>query len=92
MLKLGKVTKVKVLFPLLVFVFDFDLFEFSAAILEKGLLRMLCRLLVDVNRCKFWSYLPAKNIPPIVTQNDSLVDSTDIGDDIWRRTGAIRYI
>ena len=37
MLKLGRVTKVKVLFLALVFVFNFDLFEFSAAILEKGL-------------------------------------------------------
>ena len=34
----GKVTKVKVLFLVLVFVFNFDLFKFSAAILEKGLL------------------------------------------------------
>ena len=38
MLKLGKVTEVKVLFLVLVYVFNFDLFEFSAAILEKGLL------------------------------------------------------
>ena len=38
MLKLGRVTKVKVLFLVLVFVFHFDLFKFSAAILEKGLL------------------------------------------------------
>ena len=38
MLKLGRVTKVKVLFLLLVFVLNFDLFKFSAAILEKGLL------------------------------------------------------
>ena len=38
MLKPGKVTKVKVLFLVLVFVFNFDLFKFSAAILEKGLL------------------------------------------------------
>ena len=37
MLKLGRVTKVKVLFLVLVFVFHFDLFKFSAAILEKGL-------------------------------------------------------
>ena len=37
MLKLGRVTKVKVLFLVLVFVSDFDLFKFSAAILEKGL-------------------------------------------------------
>ena len=38
MLKLGRVTKVKVPFLVLVFVFHFDLFKFSAAILEKGLL------------------------------------------------------
>ena len=38
MLKLGRVTKVKVLFLVLVFIFNFDLFKFSAAILEKGLL------------------------------------------------------
>ena len=38
MLKLCRVTKVKVLFLVLVFVFNLDLFKFSAAILEKGLL------------------------------------------------------
>ena len=38
MLKLGRVTKVKVFFLVLVYVFNVDLFEFSAAILEKGLL------------------------------------------------------
>ena len=38
MLKRSRFTKVKVLFLLLVYVFNFDLFEFSAAILEKGLL------------------------------------------------------
>ena len=37
MLKLGRVTKVKMLFLVLVFVFNIDLFKFSAAILEKGL-------------------------------------------------------
>ena len=37
-LKLCRVTKVKVIFLVLVYVFNFDLFEFSAAILEKGLL------------------------------------------------------
>ena len=37
-LKLCKVTKVNVLFLVLVYVFNFNLFEFSAAILEKGLL------------------------------------------------------
>ena len=36
--------------------------------------------------------LTIKNLPLIVIQNDSLVDSTDLGDDIWRRTGGIRYI
>ena len=38
MLKRGRVNKVKVLFLVVVFVFHFDLFKFSAAILEKGLL------------------------------------------------------
>ena len=38
MLKLCRVTKVTVLFLVLVYVFNFNLFEFSAAILEKGLL------------------------------------------------------
>ena len=44
MLKLGRVTKVKVLFLVLVFVFNFDLFKFSAAILEKGLLQVMDEL------------------------------------------------
>ena len=38
MQKLGRVTKVKVLFLVLVNIFNFDLLEFSTAILEKGLL------------------------------------------------------
>ena len=38
MLKLGRVAQCKMLFLVLVFVFNFDLFKFSAAILEKGLL------------------------------------------------------
>ena len=38
MLKHCRVTKLKVFFPVLVYVFNFDLLEFSAAILEKGLL------------------------------------------------------
>ena len=41
MLKLGRVTKVKEFFLVLAYVFNIDrddLFEFSAAILEKGLL------------------------------------------------------
>ena len=38
MLKLYRITKVKVLFLVLVYIFNFKLFEFSFAILEKGLL------------------------------------------------------
>ena len=38
MLKLDRVTKFKMLFLALVFVFSFDVLKFSAAILEKGLL------------------------------------------------------
>ena len=38
MLKLCRVTNVKVLFLVLVYIFYFNVFEFSAAILEKGLL------------------------------------------------------
>ena len=42
MLKLDRVTKVKMLFLVLVFVFNFDVPKFSAAILEKGLFVALC--------------------------------------------------
>ena len=38
-LKLYRAAKVKMLFLVLVYVFNFDLFKFSAAILEKGLLQ-----------------------------------------------------
>ena len=41
MLKLCRVTKVKVRFLVLVYGLNFNLFEFSAAILEKGLLSIL---------------------------------------------------
>ena len=37
MLKLCRVTKVTVFFLLLIYVFNFDILEFSAAVLEKGL-------------------------------------------------------
>ena len=49
MLKLGRFTKVKVLFLVLVFVFNFDLFKFSAAILEKGLFLLYARLKLFLN-------------------------------------------
>ena len=42
-LKPGRVTKVKVVFLVLVYVFNFDPFEFSAAILEKDLLATVKR-------------------------------------------------
>ena len=45
MLKLYRVTKVKVFFLVLVYVFYFDLFDFSVAILEKGLLLLAVRIL-----------------------------------------------
>ena len=38
MLKLCRITKVKVVFLVLVYVFNFELFEVSADILDKGLL------------------------------------------------------
>ena len=41
MLKLCRVTKGKVLFLVLVYIFNFNLFEFLAAFLEKGLLTIL---------------------------------------------------
>ena len=54
MLKLGRFTKVRVLFQVLVFVFNFDLFKFSAAILEKGLLNSSHRLsLIGFDRVRF---------------------------------------
>ena len=48
MVKLCRVTKVKVFFLVLVYVSSFDSFEFSAGILEQGLLEMImfgCRKL-----------------------------------------------
>ena len=51
MLKLDRVTKVKVFYLLLVYVFNFDLAEFSAAISEKGLFETyLMRLLAEMKR------------------------------------------
>ena len=50
MLKFGRVTTVKVFFLVLVYVFNFDLFKFSAAILEKG-------LLCAANNCSFFEFL-----------------------------------
>ena len=46
MLKLCRVTKVKVFFLVQLHIFNFDLFEFSATILEKGLLQLVLVLLL----------------------------------------------
>ena len=43
MLKLCRVTKVKVFSLVMVLLLNFDLFEFSAAILEKGLLHFIIK-------------------------------------------------
>ena len=48
MLKFFRVTKAKVFLLVLVYVFSFDLFEFSAAIFEKGLLETRCLQLVNL--------------------------------------------
>ena len=64
MLKLGRVTKVKVFFLVLVFIFNIDLFKFSATILEKGLFCQCVKL--TQNRWSpfklvrvFWLFLSA---------------------------------
>ena len=61
MLKLCRDTKVKVFFLVLVYVFNFDLFEFSAAILEKVLLPGASRNGPQVI-CSFCLYL-ASSLP-----------------------------
>ena len=57
MLKLGMVTKVNVFFLVLVYVFNIDLFEFSAAILEKGILIGAANEYRG-NRCRLSNWLP----------------------------------
>ena len=59
MLKLCRVTKVNVFFLVLVYVFNFSLFEFSAAILEKGLLLYMfnTRWTNDTSRFLFEQWL-----------------------------------
>ena len=52
-LKLGRVTKVKVFFLVLVYIFNIDLFEFSAAILQKGLLQIRSKAYIGVNKLLF---------------------------------------
>ena len=51
MLKLRRVIKVKVFFLVLVYVFNFDLIEFSAAILEKVLLLSTAQDVISKNKC-----------------------------------------
>ena len=58
MLKLCRLTKVKVLFLVLVYVFNCNLFEFLAAILEKGLLNGVGRGILD-------TFAKIKEDPPL---------------------------
>ena len=74
MLKLGRVTKVKVLFLVLVFVFNFDLFKFSAAILEKGLLP--ASNISDVNSCK--DHHDKAELPDPLAVEDLISDNLNI--------------
>ena len=59
MLKLCRATKVKVFFLVVVYIFNFDLFEISAAILEKGLLDSTCHFApaVAVHFVEFFSII-----------------------------------
>ena len=60
MLKRGSVTKDKVLFLVLVFVFNFDLVKFSAAILEKSLLVLpTAKKTYPMNRASLLEYSSA---------------------------------
>ena len=56
MLKLCKVTKVKVFFPVMVYIFNFELFQLSAAILEKGLFTHVNRSPYNVMQYKQCNY------------------------------------
>ena len=75
MLKLCRVAKVKVLFLVLVHVFNCDLFEFLAAILEKGLLFYVCMLSLALHNkkdspCNFKSKSP---VSPLVIRIQSVI-------------------
>ena len=63
MLKLCRFTKVKVLFLVLVYVLNFNLFESSAAILEKGLL-----MLLSIRRATRETLLCLKHLPVFPSQ------------------------
>ena len=76
MLKLGRVTKVKVLFLVLVFGFNFDLFKFSAAILEKGLLPRNPQTLQHVYSTPGCS--TSLSVTPLAVQDNIFQDIVDI--------------
>ena len=58
-----RVTKVKVLFLVLVYVFNFELCEFSAAILQKGLLCFLsCFTVFIVVFCFVCDFVDSKRL------------------------------
>ena len=63
MLKLCRVTKVKTLFLVLVYVFNLNLFDFFAAILEKGLLLpKMMKQIHNVFKNIFYVVFQKKNI------------------------------
>ena len=63
MLKLCRVTKVKMLFLVLVYVFNLNLFDFLAAILEKGLLLpKMMKQIHNVFKNLFYVVFQKKNI------------------------------
>ena len=62
MLKLCRVTKVKVLFLVLAYIFNCNLFEFSVAILEKGLFSNMKQLEVLL-LLPGWDASPSEGYP-----------------------------
>ena len=70
MLTLCRVTKVKVLFLVKVYVFNFNLFEFSATILEKGLLTCAVANGFAILKLLHLLYEPAV----VVTEHESLIE------------------
>ena len=100
--KLCRVTKVKVLFLVLVYVFNFNLFEFSAAILKKGLFPPTSYHLFFVH-CwqKLYEVPPySKEIPYtrvnhnkyMVTESVAYIGTSNWSADYFVNTGGIGYV
>ena len=69
MLRLCRVTKVKVLFLMLVYVFNFNSFEFWAAILEKSLLEA-----VITDRITTLYHLTTQDPPAVMTNSTHVAE------------------